>query len=416
MRPIASLLVLGLTAALLTAAPPTDPATPPVRFNTAFESAALGKIEKLGEAEFRLHIKGQQDSRGRNRQATWYSFRMDDVAGRELTLRLTAFRGEYNDRPSKAPAGDWYRPVISDDGERWQHVESVAWNEAADELTFTVRPRGDRIWIAHVPPYTHTRLVKFLEEVGRSSHARIEVIGRSVLGRDLHLVAVTNFGRPDAAKKVIWMQARQHAWECGTSFLLEGALRFVLSEETAARKLRDENVFLFLPMINPDSVARGEVRFNVNGFDPNRQWDEVDLRDRRWLERNPEIWYVKKALLAQHARQPIAFALNLHNTEMNEYLETQVDAEPLQGMMHRFFELAATRTSFDPSRPKLTIGIPTKLPPGNTTNIAWHESRVPMMLLEQRVGPSRKLNRIATTDDRIQLGRELITLMAEVAR
>lgn len=50
-------------------------------------------------------------------------------------------------------------------------------------------------------------------------------------------------------------------------------------------------------MINPDSVVRGDVRFNANGFDPNRQWDEVDLRDKLWLERNPEIWYVKKRSL-----------------------------------------------------------------------------------------------------------------------
>lgn len=415
--PLVAFVIAALAApSVLSGAAPAVPTVPPVFFNTAFESAALGKIEKLGDTEFRLHIKGQQDARGRNRQATWFSFRMDDVAGRELTLRMTAFKGEYNDRPAKAPAGPWYRPVFSEDGEHWSHVENPVWDEAADELTMKLRPRGNRLWVAHVPPYTHARLRQFLDAIRPSPHARIEVIGQSVLGRDLHLVTVTNLARPDAGKKIIWMQARQHAWECGTSFLLEGALRFVLSDDPAAQKLRDENVFLFVPMINVDSVIAGEVRFNINGFDPNRQWDEVDLRDRRWLERIPEIWYVKKALLAQQSRQPIAIALNLHNTEMNEYLETMADAEPQQGMMHRFFELAAAKTSFDPSRPKLTIGVPTKLPPGNTTNIAWHESRVPMMLLEQRIGPNRKLNRIATPEDRMQLGRDLIALMAEVAK
>ncbi len=83
---------------------------------------------------------------------------------------------------------------------------------------------------------------------------------------------------------------------------------------SAARKLRDENVFKFIPMLNPDSVAAGEVRFNLNGFDPNRQWPEVDLRDKQWLERAPEIWYAKRAILDQHARRPIDIALNLHAT------------------------------------------------------------------------------------------------------
>src|SRR5215211_3917603 len=133
--------------------PPQLRQPPTVLFNTAFESASLGKIEKLGETEFRLHIKGQQDARGRNRQATWFFFRMDDVAGRELTLHLTAFKGEYNDRPAPAPSGAWYRPVFSEDGEHWQHLADAAWDVEKDELTITLRPRGNTVWLAHIPPY-----------------------------------------------------------------------------------------------------------------------------------------------------------------------------------------------------------------------------------------------------------------------
>ena len=85
--------------------PASAPAVKPVLFNTAFESGSIGLIEKLSETEFRLHIKGQQDARGRNRQATWFFVRLDDVGGRELTIRLTDFKGEYNDRPANSPSG-----------------------------------------------------------------------------------------------------------------------------------------------------------------------------------------------------------------------------------------------------------------------------------------------------------------------
>lgn len=397
-------------------APRNAPSPTPITFNTAFESASLGPIEQVGETEYRLHLKGQQDARGRNRQATWFYFRMDNVAGRALTLRLTSMKGEYNERPSSGPGGAWYRPVFSEDGRTWQHFSEAAYDAAKDELTLQFTPRKDTVWLAHTPPYSYTRLQQLLEEIRPSPHARMEVIGTSVLGRPLHRVTVTNWARPDAAKKVIWMQARQHAWETGTSFLLEGALRFVLSEDPVAVRLRDENVICFVPMINPDSVARGDVRFNANGYDPNRQWNLVDLRDPVWLERNPELWFVKQALLAQHARQPIAFALNLHNTEMNEYLETNVDAEPEQSRLHRFFDLAVARTTFDPSRPKLTVTPITPATVFFTTNSIWREARIPMMLLEQRTGPSRKLGHIATTEERVQLGRDLIALMAEVVR
>ena len=390
------------------------PAAKPVLFNTAFESGSIGLIEKLGEDEYRLHVRGQQDARGRNRQATWFYFRMDDVAGRDLTVRLGSFRGEYNERPS-TPAGAWMRPVFSVDGETWEHFKDADWDDAKAELTLRVRVAANTVWIAHIPPYPHSRLLALLGEVKRSPHASIEVIGESVLGRPLHLVTVTNFAQPEAGKKVVWLQARQHAWECGTSFLVEGALRFVVSGDPAARKLRDTTIFKFVPMINPDSVVRGEVRFNANGFDPNRQWDEVDFRDNGWLQRNPEIWYVKKALLAQHARKPIALGLNLHNTETNEYIETMADADPQQGAYHRLFERLVTTTTFDPAAPgKLRIYASTA-GPGNTTNSIWREARVPMALMEQRIGPSRKHGRIMTTADRLEFGRQLIQAMADSA-
>jgi hypothetical protein len=65
---------VAIAATAPSTTPPT-PSAPPVLFNTAFESGSLGKIEKLSETDFRLHVKGQQDARGRNRQATWFSFR-----------------------------------------------------------------------------------------------------------------------------------------------------------------------------------------------------------------------------------------------------------------------------------------------------------------------------------------------------
>jgi hypothetical protein len=184
------------------------PVVPPVLFNTAFESASLGRIEKLSETEFRLHLRGQQDARGRNRQATWFAVRLDQIAGRELTLRLTAFKGEYNDRPANAPAGAWYRPVYSYDGETWEHFVDAAWDVEKDELTLALKPRpgADTVWLAHVPPYSHARVLSLLEELGRQAHVRTEVIGQSVLGRPLHLVTVTNFARPDTAKKIVWMR------------------------------------------------------------------------------------------------------------------------------------------------------------------------------------------------------------------
>src|SRR5271170_158345 len=88
----------------------------PVRFNTNFEGGSLGRIEPLGETAFRCHVKGQQDEHGRNRQASWYYFRIDGARNRDLTLTMTDYVGEYNGKPGACPMGPGILPVASDDG------------------------------------------------------------------------------------------------------------------------------------------------------------------------------------------------------------------------------------------------------------------------------------------------------------
>lgn len=406
---------LALAAMALLAGPSTRAAASgaqgPVRFNTAFEGAAVGRIDVVGETEFKVHVPGQQDQRGRNRQATWYYFRMDNVRGRELTLTLTGFLpGEYNDRPSPHMNGE-PRPVFSHDGERWQHVSAMTWDDTAKEGRFTLRAEGDSLWLALVPPYTHTRLVRLLDEIGSTPHARVEVVGRSVLGRDLQVVTVTDFGTPDDAKKTVWLQARDHAWETPTSFIMEGALKFIVSDDPAARALRQKNIFVFTPMVDPDGCALGRVRFNAHGWDLNRHWDDVDLRDPVWLQRLPEVWYYKKAIRDYVGTgRTISLMVNLHNT-IAEYLSARAPTAGDAARLQRLFDLLVARTQFDPSRPFQVRTAPGEAEAGPVP--WWVAYRVPTALIETRIAPGRKLGGSPTAEHRLAFGRELLEAMAE---
>jgi hypothetical protein len=300
-------------------------------------------------------------------------------------------------------------PVFSYDNEHWQHFTAMDWDDQKKEASLKFRPAQDRIWIAHVPPYTHSRLLRLLEQLDRAACVRIEVIGKTVQARDIHLVTVTNFEIPDAGKKTIWLQARQHAWEAGTSHVVEGALRFIPSEDAPARQLREKVVFKFAPMMDPDGCASGKVRFNANGYDLNRHWEEVDLRRKIFLERMPEIWYIKKAILGYvDSSRGIDLMLNLHNTETSEYMETQADEESTLKMMHRFLEALVAETTFDPSQ-KFRVNDQ----PANTTNWLWNERKIPVLLMEQRIGTCRKLGRRPTVEDRLEFGKQLIMVMAQ---
>ncbi len=324
-------------------------------------------------------MEGQYDQRGHNRQASWFYFRLDHVRAREVTITLTDFVGEYNDKPGAVAMGPDIVPVFSDDGQTWRHFPdtAAAWDAEKKELTLTFKPESDSIWIAHIAPYTPRDLRRLLDDIDRSSHARIEVIGRTAQGRDLHLVTVTDAAVPDAQKKVVWLQARQHAWEAGTSYVMEGALRFITSDDPRAVELRRKVVFKFTPMVDVDGCAGGKVRFNANGYDVNRHWSEVDLRSKQLLQLMPEIWYTKKAIVTAGR---IDLMVNLHNTETGEYLDTQADDPATLKTMQRFYNLLVEHSTFDPSR---------KLTPNKTkvddTNSLFGQHQVPVMLMEQRI-------------------------------
>ena len=386
------------------------PTSAPISFNTNFDGGSLGKIEGLSDTHFRCAVRGEYNYQGRNRQASWYYFRMDNVRGRDITIELTDLVGEYDNRPGAIAIKKTTRPVFSSDGKTWQHFESMDYDDKEAKAILHFRLTHDRIWIAHIQPYTSRDLQSLLDSVRGSPDLRIETIGKTAQGRDLLLLTVTNFARPDTNKKVVWLVARQHAWESGGSFVAEGAIRLILSGDPEARRLRDRVIFKFIPMADPDGVARGGVRFNANGYDVNRHWEEVDLRDPKSLAAMPEIWYMKKAIVDfARSERPIDLLLYLHNEEDNDWISGAPVSDPaFQKLVERFYDLLMAETTFDgrqrPSnRPDSLSG---------TSLALYQAAKVPAVLMEQKVTMNKRLGRLPTAADRVEFGKALIRCMA----
>lgn len=385
------------------------PALGAISFHRDFEGGSVGVVEAVGPDQFRCHVLGQTDYRGRNRQATWYYFRIDGARGRVLRLSLTNLVGEYNDKPGAVAMNAQTIPVFSFDNLHWRHFPAMDWDEEAKQATVQLRVEQDRVWIAHVPPYLLSRLERLLAEVQQAPQAQVERIGQSVQGRPLYLVTIAAPNEGSAAKPCVWIIARQHAWEAPTSFVVEGAVRFLMSDDPQAVRLRRQLVFKLVPTMDPDGLVNGHVRFNALGYDLNRHWDEVDPTQPAWQHRMPEIWAVKRALFGHLDRGGrVDLMLNLHNTETGEFLETQVTDPALLRRLQRLHDQLAAQTSFDPSRP-LTV----RRQPMGDTNCLYHQRRVPVALMEQRISFCPKLGRQPTVQDRLNFGRELVLAIAK---
>jgi len=370
--------------------------------NTAFEAGSIGRIERVSPTHLRCAVKGQADQDGRNRQASWYYFRLDNLPRAEVRIDLTELVGEYNYRPGAHAVTKNTRPVFSYDNQRWTHFtdQQIDWDDNKKELSIRFTPAQRRMWIAHVPPYTTRHLASLLAEARRHRFARVETVGKTVQGRDLPLVTVSE--APEDAK-VIWIMARQHAWETGTSWVVDGALRFLTSNAAEAAALRKGAIWKFFPMGDPDGVANGQVRFNTNGFDVNRNWDTADEK------RMPEIFFMRRSLLAWvDAGKRIDLFLAMHNQEMGDYIDG-----PSLPVAQRFYDELAKTQSFQADKGPRNTFRPEQVAPGRMTvnQYLFHSRKIPAFLMELAVQHNTRLGRPRTTEDNVRFGPELLRAM-----
>jgi hypothetical protein len=381
--------------------------------HTDFEGGSLGRVEKVSDTHFRLGAKGEKDQDGRNRQANWYYFRVDDASKKELILDIVDLPGEYNYKPNRGAITKDTPPVISYDQRTWKHIETFEYDAAEPKLRLRVTPAAAPFWIAHTPPYTAANLAQLRAEAMRHSDFREQVIGKTVGGRDMVLWTITS-PDSDRNKKAVWLMFRQHSWETGSSWAGEGAVRGLLRDDAESRRLRQNIVWKILPLCDPDGVARGGVRFNANGFDLNRNWDIENA------VKMPEIAAQRNAVREWiRSGHPVDLFFSLHNTETSEYLDGPPAAGgqgKFQPLAERFFRTLSEETTFAPTRPlqysdtTTTAGMAGRM---TVVQGLYRDFKIAAFLMEQRVSYNKKLGHLPEIPDRISFGGQLVKAIAK---
>ena len=346
-----------------------------------FPGGVTGPVDWPTSQHVRVGVQGQSDQDDRNRQASWYYFRIDDATpDKEIAVTLTDLLGEYNYRAGTHAVTEKTRPVISYDNKTWTHVDQVQWDEEATELTFRFAPKQSPVWIAHTPPYTNEHLATLAQDFQDHPHFDRASAGNTVQGREIPLWTIADPAGPQD-RPVVWLMFRQHAWESGTSWAADGALRFLLGNSAEAKDLRRNVTWKLFPLADPDGAYHGGVRFNRNGYDLNRNWDALDPAT---MPENYAQHQAVKLWLA--SGKPINIFLTVHNTESSEYLEGPAEHRAL---VNRFRDNLTRLSSFDETRaepqdarPSTTPGMKGRM----SVNQGLHaDFRIPSMLMETRV-------------------------------
>jgi hypothetical protein len=377
-----------------------------VRVSTGFEGGNIGKVTVVAADHIRCAVQGQADHDGRNRQADWYYFELQNLPRGPMTIDLVDLTGEYDYRSPAYSVTKGTRPVYSYDRVHWKHFrdDQVSWEASEPHLSMKFTAEREPVWIAHVPPYTNRDLESLLEAYRKSPFLARKVVGRSVGGRDLLLLTITDPKAADNGKKVIWLMFRQHAWEAGSSWAGDGAVRFLLSDDPRAAAIRDRDIVQIFPIADPDGVAAGTIRYNRNGYDLNRNWDTVDPGTM------PEIAAQRKTVLEWiDGGHRIDLFLSLHNTETGEYLQAPAE---FRSLGERLFGILAKSTTFHPTTPLRENGDAAK----SRMNVAqglYHDRKIPAMLMEQMIEYNSNLGHCPTVADRQEFGAGLVRAISE---
>jgi len=96
-------------------------------------------------------------------------------------------------------------------------------------------------------------------------------VGRGPKGAS-HKLAPSPFPPDDAARYGVWINARQHAWETGSSWVSRGLIEWLVSDDPRAETLRKKSLVVVVPIMDVDNTFRGAGGKRQKPHDHNRDW------------------------------------------------------------------------------------------------------------------------------------------------
>jgi hypothetical protein len=220
----------------------------------------------------------------------WWYLRIDGAkAGETLVLDVGG--------------GVWATPdraVFSADDQDW--IQTPPGKREKDRIRYEIRVPSATFWAAWGPPFTLKHARETVERAAAACPAaKVFELCRSREGRSVPALRVRE-GEPRGA---IWIQARQHAWESGGSWVGRGFAEWLVSDAPRAAALRKAAEIVYVPVMDVDNVERGAGGKNQSPQDHNRDWSD----DPHW----PEVAAAQRGIheLAKAGRFEVF--VDLHN-------------------------------------------------------------------------------------------------------
>lgn len=276
-----------------------------IRFNSDFESGAVGEVIHLDSATFvmmqedtvSLHsfvIKGSLDPKNPIDTALapsprWFYFQISGVKD-----KLIYFNFEETDP---------VRPLYSYDNVTWERFAPCEASFRKVSKRFSM----DTVYLAYYQPYTFSYLQKRMADWSRHDWVKVDSIGASLENRPIYLMHITDESVAPETKQSLWVHARQHPSESPASWLTDGFISALVADTPQGAALRKSIDAYIIPMTNPDGVVHGLSRSNITGVNQEINFARPD--DSTVVE----VKAIKNVIKELNEVRPFDVALNIHS-------------------------------------------------------------------------------------------------------
>ncbi|OMJ84468.1 hypothetical protein SteCoe_14423 [Stentor coeruleus] len=288
-----------------------------VEIDSDFDSGNLARAERSGAKSYHLWIGPDCiGTQAENSCRSWFYFKVTVKTPQTLyfliknmNLQFKIFR-------------EGMKPVYKIN-DRWERIPGpVTFNLNDDdpnsmELSFSLFITKE-MYIAFTYPWSHAEHKTLLSDIkatciNKSIYYHEENLIYTLEKRECEIITISgtlgmleerekpivnlfpNGGERSKSfngKKYVLLTARVHPGETQGSFMINGFLKFIVSDDPRAVCLRDHFVFKIVPMLNPDAVIRGHYRTDTKGINLNRFYTNPSLVE------HPTVYAVKEFFLA----------------------------------------------------------------------------------------------------------------------
>jgi hypothetical protein len=274
---------------------------------TDFEGASA-KVVAIDQAARRVEIMPAGDPvRG---WPCWWYLRIDGLTiGDTLTLAVAGsdaplVQGKNQGKPLAASWAHPERATYSTDGATWRHTEPGTLRNG--RMVYAIKAHPPTLWIAWGPPFTPRDAAGLVKTLAKDKPwAEVFELARSREGRSCPALRLREGDTADDERAAIWLQARQHAWESGSSWVCRGVAEWLTGDDPRASSLRQKSEIFIVPIMDIDSTTTGNGGKEAIPQDHNRDWTDQP--------HHAEVAAAQKQLIRLGNAKRLALFVDLHN-------------------------------------------------------------------------------------------------------